>query len=305
MTPESAGTAVAPDSLQRPDWTAEDVAVVLLNFNGADDTLACLESLAALASAPGAVHVVDNASEDDSVERIRQAFPSVNISVNAANLGFGAGLNPVLETLLAGGREWIWLLNNDTRVAPGALEALLAQARAHPDAGAVGACIVDMDPPHAVQTWGGGRIGWWRGNSRHFTAPVADERLDYLTGAALLLRAGALRKIGLFDPQFFLYWEDADLCLRLRMAGWRLTVAPESVVRHRLSATIGEASPRKDELINASNFRFFRKHAPLGGWPAIVIGVAGRIGRRLLRGDLAATRAVWRGVISGFRGREP
>jgi len=302
MTPGADNNAVGPPSQPPADWKADDVAVVVLNFDGADDTLACLESISALQPAPGAIHVVDNASEDDSAARIQQAFPSVKVSVNASNLGFGAGLNPMLETLVDGRCEWIWLLNNDTRVEPGTLEALLVHARAHAGAGAIGACIVDMEAPDVVQTWGGGRIGWWRGHSRHFTAPVSDRRLDYLTGAALLLRTEALRRIGLFDPRFFLYWEDADLCLRLGAAGWDLTVAPEAVVRHRLSGSIGEASPRKDELINASAVRFFRKHGPLGGWPAIVTGVLGRIARRLLRGNLEAARAVWRGAVSGFRG---
>ncbi|HKL53339.1 MAG TPA: hypothetical protein VJ902_05225, partial [Wenzhouxiangellaceae bacterium] len=92
MMPRTDEVADAVASQRQPDWRAESVAVVLLNFNGADDTLACLESLAALQTSPGTIHVVDNASEDDSVGRIRQTFPAVNVSVNATNLGFGNGL---------------------------------------------------------------------------------------------------------------------------------------------------------------------------------------------------------------------
>ena len=281
--------------------SAERVAAVVLNFNGAEDTLGCLESLVAMQPAPDAIHVVDNASDDDSVERIRARFPAVNVSVNEANHGFGGGLNPLLERLLQNGAKWIWLLNNDTRVAPDALSRLLEYAGRRPEAGAVGARILDLHPPHALQTWGGGRIAWWRGSSRHFTAETADDELDYITGASMLLRAAALRETGLFDPRFFLYWEDGDLCLRLRAAGWKLTVAADAVVYHRLSGTTVEASANKDQLINASAVRFFRKHAPLGGWTAIVIGTTARIARRLLRGDIDAARAVWRGVVHGLR----
>lgn len=281
--------------------SGERVAVAVLNFNGTDDTLACLESLAAMQPAPGAIHVVDNASGDDAVRRIGAAFPQARISRNRTNLGFGAGLDPVLEQLLDDGPEWIWLLNNDTRVAPDTLARLLAHANAHPDAGAVGARIVDMQPPHAIQTWGGGRILWWGGTSRHFTAETADDNLDYITGASLLLRAAALRQTGLFDPRFFLYWEDVDLCLRLRKQGWKLTVAPDAVVHHQLSGSTGEGSAAKDRLINASGVRFFRKHAPLHGWPAILTGTTARIARRILRGDLEAARAVWRGARTGLR----
>ena len=182
-------------------------------------------------------------------------------------------------------------------------EQLLEHASTRPDAGAAGARILDLDPPHAIQTWGGGRIAWWRGSSRHFTAETADEKLDYITGASILLRAAALRETGLFDPRFFLYWEDVDLCRRLRARGWKLTVAADAVVYHRLSGTTVAASANKDQLINASAVHFFRKHAPLGGWPAIVIGTTARIARRLIHGNLDAARAVWRGVVSGFRVR--
>lgn len=300
---ENTATSKAPDRLSDalPGISADRVAAVVLNFNGADDTLACLESLTAMRPAPGEIHVVDNASDDDSVERIRTAFPEVSVSVNKTNLGFGCGLNPLLERLLQDGPEWIWLLNNDTRVDADTLSHLLEHARSHPDAGVVGARILDMDPPHAIQTWGGGRIGWWRGRSRHFTEAVADDRLDYITGAAMLLRAAALRDAGLFDPRYFLYWEDADLCVRMRANGWKLTVAPDAIVHHRLSGTIGADSAHKDELINASAVHFFRKHAPLGGWPALLFGIPGRIARRLLRGDFKAARAVWRGTRSGLR----
>ncbi len=283
----AASSAVAP----------EQVAVVVLNHNGAADTLDCLRSLAALRDAPGTIRLVDNASSDDSVERIRAAFPDLDVSVNAVNLGFGAGLDPTLESLLSEGWEWIWLLNNDAQVASDALEKLLEHAARNPDAGALGARIVDMEPPHALQSWGGGRIGWWRGNSVHLRSPGDDAELDYLTGASLLLRSRALNSTGLFDPRFFVYWEDVDLCLRLRERGWRLTVAPEAVIRHRLSAT---THSNKDELMNASAVRFFRKHGPWGGWPAIVLGVSARIARRALRGDFVAARAVWRGARSGL-----
>ena len=281
----------------------ESVAIVVLNHDGAEDTLACLESIAGLDPRPGTVHVVDNASTDGSVERIRGAFSDVEITVNSSNLGYGAGLNPLLERLIDGGPAWIWLLNNDARVASDALGRLLDHAETHPAAGAIGACITDMAPPLSIQAWGGGRIGWWRGNSKHLTEPVPDAHLDYVTGASMLLRTRALRDTGLFDPGFFLYWEDCDLCVRLRRHGWKLSVASDALVRHRLSASIGAASPAKDERINASAVRFFRKHGPLGGWPPIVIGSSGRIGRRILKGDLEAARAVWRGTRVGFRRR--
>ena len=115
----------------------------------------------------------------------------------------------------------------------------------------------------------------------------------------MLLRTEALRDVGLFDPRFFMYWEDVDLCLRLRAAGWKLAVADDAVIHHRQSTSTD--STAKDRLINASATRFFRKHAALGGWPAILIGTAARVARRLATGRLAHARAVLQGVRDGLK----
>jgi len=278
------------------------VGLIILNYRGVADTLACLDAVERLDRPPDRITVIDNASEDQSAAALRQARPALELRVNPRNLGFGAGQNAVLTEMLEAGFDWIWLLNNDTQPQPMALTHLLARGESRPDIGAVGARLVDMQPPHAPQAFGGGRINWWRGSSRHCQVESASHRApDYLTGACLLLRADALRQTGLFDPRFFLYWEDADLCLRLKQAGWDLAVAADAVIRHRQSAATGEASASKDRLINASGVRFFRKHGRLGGWPAIILGTSARIGKRVVTGRGREALAVLKGLADGLK----
>jgi len=276
------------------------VAALVLNYNGAADTLACLESVARMTPTAEIVQVIDNASSDDSVARIRQAFPGVPIRIHARNLGFGAGHNPVLRELIDAGFDWIWLLNNDARATPDALARMLETAG--DDVGVLGARIVDPDPPHALQAFGGGHLHAWRGSASECRTERPSRPLDYITGASMLLNSQALREVGLFDPRFFLYWEDVDLCLRLRAAGWRLRVAGHAEIRHHQSAVAGRETAAKDRLINASTVRFFRKHGRLGGWPALAIGTSARVARRLARLRVGRAAAVIAGTLEGLRG---
>ncbi|MBN6740049.1 glycosyltransferase [Acidithiobacillus sp. MC6.1] len=147
--------------------------------------------------------------------------------------------------------------------------------------------------------WGGGRVSYLLGITRHICRPVADDRLDYLTGASLLLRREAIEAVGLFDTsRFFLYWEDTDYGLRLRRAGWQLAVAKDALVWHDESSSLGAASPQKDRYVAASSVRFYRKYAAFPVVP-ILIGNLGRMAQRLMRGEprrvLAVASGVWRG----------
>ncbi|MBU2847048.1 glycosyltransferase family 2 protein, partial [Acidithiobacillus ferriphilus] len=130
------------------------------------------------------------------------------------------------------------------------------------------------------------------GVARHRRRPVAARRLDYLTAASILLRREALEGAGLFDEDtFFMYWEDADLCFRLRAQGWKLAVAGDAVIWHQRSSSLGHANPLKDYYVTVSSRRFLRRYAP---WPrsAMTLGALGRIARRLLRGRWRNVRAI-------------
>jgi GT2 family glycosyltransferase len=272
------------------------VYVVLLNWHGWRDTVNCLASLRQLDYANHRVLVVDNGSTDDSVARIREAFPQQEILTTGQNLGFAGGNNLGIRYAFARAAEFVWLLNNDTRSDPRALSAMVKVAESGASIGAVGSVIYYLDEPHRVQAWGGGRVYFLLGMCRLSERPVRDGDLHFLSGASVLLRRAALEEVELLDAGFFLYWEDVDLSLRLKKLGWKLAVADDSKVWHKGTGSGSGDSAAFDRYFNASATRFFNRHAPL---PVLshLVGVGGRIAKRALRGDWERVRAVLQGAM--------
>jgi GT2 family glycosyltransferase len=271
------------------------VNVVVLNWNGWRDTSACLSSLQQLRYPNYHVIVVDNGSSDGSVSRIREQFPTVELIETGRNLGFAAGCNAGITRSLAQGADYVWLLNNDTTVEPFALQGLVDKAISDPRIGAVGSAIYVAADPERLEAWGGGRVNFWLGRSRHLLEPVSDEQIQFITGASLLLPRTVIEAQGVLDEGFFMYWEDADYCFRLRRAGWTLAVAGQSKVWHKGSASIGRGSATMDTYFNASAARFFRRHAWAPGVP-LWTGVSLRLAKRVIARDWDKVRAVWIGA---------
>lgn len=289
------------------------VAIIILTWNRRDVTLKCLRSLRELTYPNCEVIVVDNASSDDTVAYVRQNFPSVTLIENEKNLGFAAGCNVGIRRALAKGADYIFLLNNDTIVPRDLLHRMLASAEDAPDEVAVfSPMLYYLDEPDVL---------WFSGSSRHWLTlevmgfgPLGPRRdfsqrqnvnVDYIFGTAMLLRASALRRVGLFDEDFFLYYEDMDLCLRMKRAGYDLHIVPEAQVGHQVSASTREMSATRYYHKARSSVIFFRKHT---GWirRAFVVpyrlGSALRtLGRLLLRRQVGTSRAFLRGLWDGLR----
>lgn len=271
------------------------VDVVVLNWNGWQDTLACLASLARLDYPDFRLLVVDNGSTDGSAEKISRAMPGVELLQTGANLGFGGGCNAGMRQVLAGDAEYVWLVNSDATVDSGALSALVRVAEHNPAVGAVGSVLHEVDNPCEIQLWGGGRVNLWFGISLHQREPGV---LDFVSGASVLLRRAALENVGLFDDQtFFMYWEDTDLSFRLRGAGWQLAVAEQSRLWHKQSAALGKGSPLLDQYFTQSAVRFFRRHAPIPFIP-ISIMLLRMLVKRLVIGRLGRVSAVLKGFLA-------
>jgi GT2 family glycosyltransferase len=236
------------------------VAVILVNWKGADDTLSCLASLSALEGEKPFVIVVENGSGDESAATLRAAAGIDALIESKVNLGFGGGCNLAITQARAAGFGYVWLLNNDANPAPDALGALLAVAAADAGLGAVGSVIYRDAAFQDVDCWGGGRVSFWTGQPRQLRAPGVP---NFLTGASLLLRLDALAAVGGFDERFFLYWEDTDLSFRLRQAGWRLAVAPGSRIRHAVSASAAKSGRNLTRYYNNGAVLFFSRHAPV------------------------------------------
>jgi GT2 family glycosyltransferase len=275
------------------------VAVVVLNWNGRQATSDCVDALLELSYENRSPIVVDNGSTDGSAAALRDRYRGLHVLETGANLGFAGGMNAALRLLCREEPDYVWLLNNDTRPAPDALGALVALAEREPDLGAIGSVLVAGDETDAVQAWGGGRVSFWSGLPHHHRKPVSREHVHYLVGASLFLRWPAVRDVGFLDERFFLYWEDTDLCFRLRAAGWKLAVAEGSVVRHRGYGSLEFRSPAWDREFTASSVLFFRRHARLP-WAPILVSAGGRLLRRALRGRWANAGATWQGLRRGL-----
>ena len=270
------------------------VYILLLNWNNWKDTSDCLASLQALDSDNWKVLVLDNGSTDGSVQRIRDRFPEVEIVELGENLGFTKGNNAGIRLALERGADYVWLLNNDTVVDPKALGAMLEKAEADPKIGAVGSAIFYLEEPTRLQAWGGGSVNFWLGSARHFISPVSDDKLQFIMGASLLLRRPALDAVGLLDEGFFIYWEDADYCFRLRRSGWQLAVAENAKLWHKESASMRNRSARKDTISFRSAVRFFARHSPVP-LISIAMGMSLRFAQRAVMGEWKRALAIWNG----------
>lgn len=241
-----------------------EVAVVMVNWRAASMTMRSVERAFHQTRRPDHVYVVDNGSGDSSAEQLHAGLERygdrVTLLVNPDNKGFGGGCNPAIAAALAAGHDHIWLLNNDAEPEPECLAALLAAATDTPGRiGAVGSLLIDPtghDAPH---------FGSWM-RPATLTCGSVDTLDDlarpyaWCTAASLLLNADALTDVGAFDERFFMYWEDADLNLRLRNAGYAIICAPEARVLHD-AGTSSAAIPIQRYLWHFdSQRRFLRKH---------------------------------------------
>lgn len=215
------------------------VLVIVVTHNSYHTIDACLESLSrSLGSGfEAATLVVDNASSDGTVDRVRAGFPRVEVLEAGENLGFAAGNNLGIRSAVAEGREFAYLLNPDARVSAEFLEEALAVMDADPATAAVQSLLL-LEPDGARIDSSGNRIHYLgfgfceqHGEARS-EAPAAVREIGFASGAAVLLRLSALAEVGPMEERLFLYCEDLDLCWRLRLGGHSIRLAPRSVVLH-------------------------------------------------------------------------
>lgn len=246
------------------------VAVVILNWNNPGDTLACLQSIAALDYPLLTTIVVDNGSSDDSAERIRAAYSDVLIVETGANLGYAGGNNVGIHHALAVGAEAICILNNDVTVEPGFLALLLDALQEQPEAGIVTPLVAER-AGNSDQVWALGSTVNWRTaavNRNHAGDLVERWRnrpsfeVDVASGAAMLVRHDVFDRVGLMDEGFFLYFEEVDWSLAVRKAGYRILAVPASVVWHKVSATLGTTSPVIDYYMLRNHLRLIGRRWP-------------------------------------------
>ncbi len=234
------------------------LAVVILTWNGLPDTLACLASLEA-AGCPrpeDAVVVVDNGSTDGTLEAVAERFPWAERVQNGANLGFAAGNNAGLRWALDRKYRYAMLLNNDTEVPPGALDALVGHMEEHPGCGAVQPLLVLHGDRSCIDSSGVELFSLPGARDRQIGRPIKEapktaEPVFGACAAAALYRVEALKKSGLLDEDFFILLEDVDLSFKIRLAGYDIALVPSAVVYHKRGiSSQGALSGEKKYLLH-------------------------------------------------------
>jgi GT2 family glycosyltransferase len=281
------------------------VFVVVLNSNGWADTRECLDSLRRLDYENRRVVVVDNGSADNSELHIRRSFPEVTVLQAGENLGFSRGNNLGIRHALAHDAAFVWLLNNDTTSDSSALTALVKEAETDARIAIVGSVLYFADHPERVQAWGGGTFNALLGKTSCSMKPTAATELDFITGASMLMRRGFLEDAGLLDEIFFFYMEDTDLCFRAKQRSWRIAVAEESVVYHKVGATINAGSRARsldsDRAHVRSNGIFLGKHSGAALAVAVPLNLAGMVLMRLKRRQFRRLPGLVTEFIRGLR----
>jgi N-acetylglucosaminyl-diphospho-decaprenol L-rhamnosyltransferase len=257
-----------------------DLLVVILNYNTRDLLRNCLASLAAQSGLRFETCVVDNASTDGSADMVECDFPQVTLIRNPDNNGFSAGNNMGLRHFGFPAQpraRYAMLLNPDTVVPEGALAGMVGYADQHPDIGVLGPRLLLEDgtlDKACRRSFPTPEVSFWRltGLSKLFpksprinryNMEYLDEHVqtevDSVVGACMLVRSQAIEQAGLLDEQFFMYGEDLDWCLRIKLAGWRVLYHP-GVTVHHIKRAASRKSPKAQFEFQRAMWLFYRKH---------------------------------------------
>lgn len=243
----------------------EKVAMVILNYKVRDLTLECVESVQRSSYKNLTIYVVDNASSDGIEDRIKN-YPKIKFFQTGSNLGYTGGNNYGIRKALADGADFIFILNPDTTIDPECIKECLKLMKGE-NVGVVGPKVLFGD---RKTIWYAGGIldkenvlGTHRGVDEKDSGQY-DQNIetDYVSGAAMMVKAKMIDRIGLFDDRYFLYYEDSDLCLRAKRAGFKIMYAYKGVVYHKNAQTTILGSPLQDYYMTRNRLLFAFKFLP-------------------------------------------
>jgi GT2 family glycosyltransferase len=292
-----------------------DLSVIIVNWNTKDLLLQCLESL--YQGAKGIekeIFVVDNSSSDGSGTAVRKRFPEINLIENQVNLGFARANNQAIS--LSSG-EYLLLLNPDTQVKDEAIERMLSFMDAHPEAGVVGAQLLNVDgskqnsianfPSLATELLNKSFLRWlfpdkFPGKETDYPGPV---EVDSVIGACMMARRKALEQVGFLDEEYFLFLEETDWCYRMKKAGWKIYHIPQAEILHFQGKSAETKREKAKVEYYRSRYHYFRKNRGSFQSSVLFIGLIIKLSVELVFATIACVFTLfmvkkWRRKVSTY-----
>lgn len=289
------------------------VVTVVLNWNNFEDTAECLDSLAETEYERHEVVVVDNHSTDESPERIREEFPWIHFHQTDYNGGYAYGNNAGIKAALDIGADYVFLLNNDTVIAPDTIRNLVDPLEADDEVGIVAPMIYYYNQANTIQACGS-MMDVWRANAtarghRESDTGQFDEpaRVNHANGAAVMIDRAVFDEVGFLDEEYGYYTEDLDFSYRATKAGFVIVAVPGATVQHKVSASTESKSPFVAYYAVRSKLIFAHKHVSIHHLLPFTLYYAffvlWRLTGHLLHGHWKTATAVLLAVYHGLRGR--
>jgi GT2 family glycosyltransferase len=250
------------------------IAIVILNMNGKEVLGGCLNSIGGLDYPHYDVIVVDNNSSDGSQAFVADAFPSVHLIQNKKNEGVPEGQNIGIQAALQSGADYVFTINNDTILDRNALRELCKTVEHDKTIGAAGPVLYSMTDETTIEN-AGGNIDWNKGTVVLSNAGETDELLpkisdvDYIS--FFFADPRVLNSVGLFNKRYFAYWEDTDLCFRLKKAGYRVVCVSAAKVWHKHSFTARKMEGFYEYQYTRNQFWFWRTHSTTRQWISFLL----------------------------------
>ena len=289
------------------------VISVILNTNRRQDTLECLVSLVQSTYDNHHIIVLDNASSDDSIEAIRAAFPDVEIIELSENLGYAGNNNVGIKAAINQGADWVFVLNEDTILAPDCLASLVALGESDEQIGIVGPMVYHHDEPDVIQSAGGHLGPHWQ--SIHVAKDEVDQGqftephpVEWISGCGIMVKRAVIEQVGLIDERYFYYWEETEWCLRAGRTGWRVMHVPQAKLWHKGVQRNYHPNPSVTYYATRNRLLTLTKHhAPLkvrlSIWGQILCTLTSWTIRPKWRSMHQHRNAMWRGAIDFLRRR--
>lgn len=281
--------------------------IVILNNDRQDDTDACLTSLLESDYKDFRIVLLNHSLDADSSLLFQRKYPQIQVVSLAENLGYAGNNNIGINAALDQGAEWIFVLNNDTVLDRSCLSSLMNVGNNSPMVGILGPMVYHFNEPGVIQSAGGLLGKYWQSvhvgmneNDRGQYSTV--RQVDWVSGCAILVRRSLVEQVGALDPDYFLYWEETEWCIRARRAGWKILHVPNAKLWHKGVKRNYQPRPYVTYYMTRNYLRTLAKHnAPL----SVRISALANIVRTLFSWSLRPQwrhkrdhrNAMWKGLV--------